>query len=142
VNRAAANGEGDGIVARLRETADGLGQLISDHVKLARIELSAEARAYGRDFGGLAAAVAVLAVGYVFGWIAAALALSHLIGAELAFGSVALLHFIGGGLATGAVIRRIRRVRVLEETASEVARSVGALSHPLAPRGISPGSSS
>src|SRR6185503_2179061 len=40
--------ESDGIIALVKETADGFGHLIAEHVKLARLELVADAKASGR----------------------------------------------------------------------------------------------
>ena len=120
--------EGDGIIALVRETADGLGKLIADHVKLARVELVSDARFYVRDLAVMAAAGVVLLVGYVIGLLAAGLALGRAINnTPLAFAAVAAVHLIAGaiGLVVGA--KRAKRVRLMHDTAEEVSRSVSAL---------------
>ena len=120
--------EGDGIIALVRETADGLGKLIADHVKLARVELVSDARFYVRDLAVMAAAGVVLLVGYVVGLLAAGLALGRAINnTPLAFAAVAAVHLIAGaiGLVVGA--KRAKRVRLMHDTAEEVSRSVSAL---------------
>lgn len=76
----AENEEREGIVGLIRETVDGLRDLIADHIKLARIELVADAKTYGRGIAVLAVAGLVLAIGYIFGLIAAALCLARLWG--------------------------------------------------------------
>lgn len=119
--------EGDGIVARLKETADGLGQLVSDHVKLARIELVAEAKSYGRGVAVLAVAAIVLVLGYAFALTAAGLALATLVGAPLAFVIVAAPNLIAGVLGLVYALRKMHQTRILPESGVEAARSVSAL---------------
>jgi hypothetical protein len=125
--RLQANDEGDGIVARLKETADGLGQLVSDHVKLARIELVAEAKSYGRGVAVLAVAAIVLVLGYAFAVTAAGLALATVVGAPLAFAIVAAPHLIAGVLGFVYAVRKMQQTRILPESGMEAARTVSAL---------------
>jgi hypothetical protein len=126
-----AHENGDGIVSRLKETADGLGQLVADHVKLARIELVAEARSYGQGLSVLAVAVLLLVVGYVFAWTAGALALARVVGAPLAFVIVAAPHLIAGIIGCVSAIGKVRETQILPESGMEAARSVNALIKPL-----------
>ena len=121
--------EGDGIIALVRETADGLGKLIADHVKLARVELVSDARFYVRDLAVMAVAGVVLLVGYVLGLVAAGLALGRAINnTPLAFAAVAVLHLIAGAIGIVVGANRAKRVRLMHDTAEEVSRSVSALS--------------
>jgi Putative Actinobacterial Holin-X, holin superfamily III len=120
--------ETDGIISLVKETADGLGHLIADHIKLARVEIVSDAKTYSRQVGLLALAGAFAVFGYLFVWIAAALALGRVIGGAAAFLIVGLLHVIGGVLGLMAVMRRLKRARgVLDGTATEVGRSVSTL---------------
>jgi len=120
--------EGDGIIALVRETADGLGKLIADHVKLARVELVSDARFYVRDLAVMAAAGLVLLVGYVLGLLAAGMALGRAINnTPLAFAAVAALHLIAGAIGIVVAAKRAKRVRLMHDTAEEVSRSVSAL---------------
>jgi hypothetical protein len=120
--------EGDGIMSLVKETADGLGRLIADHIKLARVEMVADAKEYGRHVGLLTVAGIFVVIGYVFGWIAAALAVARWVGAPLAFLIVALLHIAGGAIGLGVVSRRLKTTaRPLDDTVSEVNRSVATL---------------
>ena len=134
MTRAGANGDGDGIVACLKDTADGLGQLIADHVKLARVELAADARIYGREMALPVVASTLVVIGYVFGWMAAALALAHLCGATLSFALVAAFHLIVGLVGIASVLRKMRQTRLMCESGMEAARSVRALTSPLVAR--------
>jgi hypothetical protein len=117
----------DGIIGLVRETADGLGQLIADHIKLARTEIVADAKIYGRQTTVLVIAGVVLAIGYALACVAAALALAPLLGTAVAFVCVGGLHLLAGTIAIAVALRRIRGTRVLGETVTEVSRSVSAL---------------
>jgi uncharacterized membrane protein (DUF485 family) len=124
--------EGDGIISLVKETADGLGRLMADHIKLARVEMVADAKSYARGLTILIVAGLILLTGYGLAWIAVALALARVIGAPLAFGAVALLHLVAGGIGLAAATRRIKRTHLMDDTAAEVSRSVGALAAPFA----------
>ncbi len=131
MSRQAGNDAPEGVVGLLRETADGLGQLIADHIKLARLELTADARSYGQGVATLVIAGAVLTLGYAFAWLAIALALARLWGAPIAFAAVAVLHLLAGAIAVSSAIRRMKRTRLMRESANAASRSVDALTRPL-----------
>jgi len=133
--RYAGTDERAGIVDHVRETVDGLRTLIGDHIKLARVELATDLKTYGRSVAALAGAGGVLAVGYVFAWIAAALGLGRLIGAPLAFVAVAALHLLAGGLAIAWALGKVRRTRLMNDTVVETKTTVHALRHPVDGRG-------
>jgi len=121
----------EGIVGLIRETVDGLRDLIADHIKLARIELVTDAKTYGRSIAVLAVAGLVLAIGYVFGLIAAALGLARIWGAPLAFGALAALHLVLGGIAVGWAVGKMKRTRPMHDSVVEAKGSINALSRPL-----------
>ncbi|HEX3905246.1 MAG TPA: phage holin family protein [Polyangia bacterium] len=125
------NEEREGIVSLLRETVDGLRILIADHIKLARIEMVADAKTYGRSVAVLAVAGLVLAIGYVFALIAAALGLARILGAPVAFGAVAALHLVVGGIAVAWSVGKMRRTRLMHDTVVEAKGSISALARPL-----------
>ena len=119
---------GDGIIALVKETASGLGQLVGDHIRLARIEMTADAMSYVRDLGMLLVGAVVLAAGYGLACIAAGLALAKIIGGPLAFACLAFLHVVVGGIALALMIRKMKRVQLMQETKHEVSRSMTVLS--------------
>jgi uncharacterized membrane protein YqjE len=120
--------DGDGIIALVRETADGLGKLIADHVKLARVELVSDARFYVRDLTVLVIAGVVLFLGYAFACLAAGLALGRAMqNTPLALAVVAAVHVIAGAVGVIMAAKRTKRVRLMHDTAEEVSRSVSAL---------------
>ena len=131
MSRQAGNDSPEGVVGLLRETADGLGQLIADHIKLARLELTADARSYGQGVATLVIAGLVLTLGYAFAWLAIALALARLWGAPIAFAAVAVLHLIAGAIAVSTAVKRMKRTRLMRESANAATRSVDALTRPL-----------
>ena len=120
--------DGDGIIALVRETASGFGQLVADHIKLARLEMTADAKSYVRDGGWLLIGSFIVATGYLLGCIAAGIALSRVMGGALAFACLAALHLIAGAIALTAIVRRIKGVQLMQGTKEEVSRSVSALS--------------
>ena len=124
--------EATALGALLKETADSLGVLIADHVKLARVELETDVRTYAAALGVSLAASVLLLFGYVFAWTALALALAKLWGAPVAFAAVAAVHLLVGALSLGAVSRKVQRTKVLRESIVEVRRSVHAVAHPAA----------
>jgi hypothetical protein len=117
----------DGIIGLVRETADGLSQLIADHIKLARTEIAADARVYGRQSAVLAVAGFVLALGYALACVAASLALAPYLGTAIAFVCVGGLHILAGGIAVVVALRRMGRTRLLGESVAEMGRSVNAI---------------
>ena len=118
----------DGIISLVKETASGLGQLVADHIRLARLEMTADAKSYARDIGMLLAGGFILAVGYALGCIAAGTALARVIGAPLAFLALALLHMAVGIIALIVIAGRMKHVQLMQGTKHEVSRSVNALS--------------
>ena len=118
---------GDGIISLVKETASGIGQLVADHIHLARIEMTADAKSYARDVGMLAVGAFILAVGYGLGCIAGGTALARVIGAPLAFAGLALVHLIVGVVALALIMGRIKRIQLMRGTKHEVTRSVSVL---------------
>jgi Putative Actinobacterial Holin-X, holin superfamily III len=124
--------ETDAVAVRrlLAEAVESLGELVADHVRLARVELATDVRIYATATGSVVAAVLLLAVGYVLAAVAAAVALARSVGTPAAFGLVAAFHLLVGVVCVGAASSRVRRTMVLRETAAEARRSVRALARP------------
>jgi Flp pilus assembly protein TadB len=118
---------GEGVFALVKEMVDGLGDLTAGHLKLARVEIAADVREYGRRMKMLVIGAAFLLLGYALACVALALALARLIGAPLSFLSIAGAHLIGGGIGLVVILRRPARARPLEETMSELDRTVSVL---------------
>jgi hypothetical protein len=122
--------EAAGVSRLLEETADSLGALIGDHIKLARIELATDLRIYSTALGVALVAALLLLVAYLFAWQAAAFLMARTWGMPVALGVIAIFHLVAAGLGLGAVSRRVRRTKVMRETVTEARRTVRALVHP------------
>jgi len=119
--------EGDGIIALVRETVDGIGHLVAEHIKLARLEVVAEARVAGRKLAQIALIVPIIFMGYALACIGLALLLARWLGSSNAFFLVGGVHVVLGGLAVGLAVAKLRRTHPLRETVQEVGRSVDAI---------------
>jgi uncharacterized membrane protein YqjE len=119
--------QGDGIIALVKETASGFGQLVADHIRLARIEMTADAKLYVREVSMLLIGALILAAGYGLACIAAGMALARIMGGPLAFASLAILHVIVGAIALALMVGRMKSVQLMRETKHEVSRSMSAL---------------
>jgi hypothetical protein len=128
VHRESENTDGDGIIALVKETADGLGHLIADHVKLARLELVADVKTHGRHVALLALIVPFVFLGYGIAGLGLAMVLAKWIGLPGALFLVGGVHLVGGGIAALMALARLRKARLMHETASEASRSVATLS--------------
>jgi Putative Actinobacterial Holin-X, holin superfamily III len=117
-------GENDGIIALVKETADGFGHLIADHIKLARLELVSDVKAYGRQVGLIAVIVPFLFVGYGLVCLGLAALLAPWLGQAGALFLVGGAHIAIGALAIAAAAGRLRRVQPMHDTAQEVGRSM------------------
>jgi hypothetical protein len=121
------NGErdkADGVLGLARETADALGRLTVQHLQLARLEIKADLREMGLQGGLIAILVALAIVGY--GLTMAGLAV--ILGGGLAGGIPLLLigiaHVVAAGVGILIAMYRLRRMRLMDATASEVNRSL------------------
>jgi uncharacterized membrane protein YqjE len=122
--------ESDGKIAvLLSNIADGLGRLVSEHIALAKLELSEDAAALAKTLGLAAVFLALVLIGYVF--LCAALV------AVLTAGSMppaAALALVGGAnLVLGAIgaylgFRSFASRPVMRETLDQLDRSAAVLS--------------
>lgn len=118
------NDDNDGIIILLKELTDGLGRLVSDHIKLARLELIADAKILGRRAAVLAVIVPLVFIGYGSICIGLAVVLSRWMGLGVALVLVGAVHFLGAAIALGVTLRQVRRQGWMRETAHEVNQSV------------------
>ena len=107
------------LVARL---VDGLGQLISQHVALARVELGEEARSVTRLLETLALFTPLLVVGYAMLCFGVAFILARWLSVPWAVLLVGAVNLLAGGLGLLSVRRALRRP-YLEDTTAAVRES-------------------
>lgn len=120
------------LVARL---VDGLGQLIAQHVALARIELGEEARSVSRAFGTLALFTPLLVVGYAMLCFGVAFVLARWLSVPGAVLLVAAVNLLAGGLGLWSV-RKALKHPLLEDTKAAMRESAQLLESE-AHRGVS-----
>jgi Putative Actinobacterial Holin-X, holin superfamily III len=108
------------VVAHLKELVDSLSTLTVQHLRLARLELRADARYIGVRVGVIAALAPLILVGYGFLCLALALALQRMLPTDLAFLTVGLLNLILGVVGIAVVARQLQGHRVLDATVTEL----------------------
>jgi hypothetical protein len=119
--------ESDGIIALIKETADGFGRLIAEHIKLARLELVADVKSQGRKIVIVALIVPVVFIGYALACVGLATLLAPALGTPGAFFLVGGPHLLLGVGGIAIAVGRLRSAQPLRETAHEVSRSVEAI---------------
>jgi hypothetical protein len=122
----ARNGAEPPLLALVKEVIDGLGTLLTGHVRLARVELAGDVARASRRVALVSLLSAVGLVGYGLGCVAGSLALSRLMSAPLAFLAVGGANLLGAGLALGWILSR-PAAPLLGESAWELDRTVSAL---------------
>ncbi len=122
--------ESDGkIAALLTNMADGLGRLVSEHIALAKIELTEDASALARALGQTLAFLALVLIGYAFlcaavvavfasRWMSLAAALTIVGGANLILGAIGAYR----------AFRKFAARPVMRETLDQLDRSAAVLS--------------
>jgi uncharacterized membrane protein YqjE len=121
----ARNGETP-LLALVKEVIDGLGILLTGHVRLARVELAADVASASRRVALVSLLSAVTLLGYALACIAASLALARWVPAPLAFLAVGGAHLVGAGLGLAWLLSRAP-ASLLGASASELNRTVSTL---------------
>ena len=117
-----------GISARLTDVADGVGRLVSEHIALARAELTQQLDTLGKSVGRMAACLSMLLVGYAF--LCAALVAylaSQGMSAAAALLLVGVANLIVGAGGAYLLLRRISKRPVLQDSLEEFDRSAAKL---------------
>jgi hypothetical protein len=107
----------------VRRAVEDLGRLVADHLKLARLELGAEARQVGTRVGLVAVAASLFGVGYLCAAVALSLFLARWLGAAGAFGAVGGGHALAGVVSLVVIGRRAQAAGALEESRRELERT-------------------
>lgn len=112
---------------RLRETADGLGNLVAEHVRGSKLELLLAARALARQAVVAALVAALLVVGHLLVCAGLATALAPSLGLASALSLVGGANVALGVIGLAVVRARFERGHLLEGTVDEVRLSVLAI---------------
>ena len=124
------NGERDkaeGVVGLARETADALGQLMVQHLRLARLEIKADLRAMGLQAGLIAVLAALATVGYGLTMAGLALLLDGGLKGGIPLLIIGSVHVLGAGAGILIALAHLRRLRLMNATAGEVNQSLAPL---------------
>lgn len=122
----------DGVVELARETADALGRLTVQHLRLARLEIKADLRTMGVHAGIIAVLAALATVGYGLAMAGLAIVLDGGAKGGIPLLIIGAIHVLGAGVGILVALFRLRRLRLMNSTADEVHQS-------LAPLGIGSG---
>ena len=125
------SGKPDGVIALARETADALGRLTVEHLRLVRLEMKADLQAMTRRAAVLASLGTLLIVGYGLGMAGLAILLGEGVSAGSALLIIGGTHFLVAGVAIIIALVRLRRMRLL-------ASSAGEMNQTLMPLGLAP----
>lgn len=126
---------GGGLAELVGALADGLGKLVTEHIELARLELSEDARAWGGEVGLLLAFAPFVLVGYTFLCAAGAAALSRWIGWAGSLLLVGGVNVAVGGVGIAQAVRQLKRRQVMTRTVEEFKQSasiLGSVAEPVA----------
>lgn len=117
----------DGVVGLARETADALGRLTVQHLRLARLEIKADLRAMGLQAGVIALLGALATVGYGLAMAGLAIILDGGSKGGIPLLIIGILHVVAAGVGILIAVLRLRRLRLMNATADEVNQSLGPL---------------
>lgn len=112
----------------VKETVDGLGHLVAEHVRLAKLELLEDLESMIRQAAHVAVVVAFGFVGYLFLCAGGVALLAPTLGTANAAFLVGGVHAALGALGLVLSLAKLSRTRVMDGTALEVHRTVSALS--------------
>ncbi len=105
---------------QLRDLVDSFSELTAQHIRLARVELAADAKYIGVRVGVIAALAPLILVGYGSLCVALAYALQRFIAADLSFLIVGLLNLSVGAVGILLAVKQLQARPVLEETMTEL----------------------
>lgn len=103
----------------LREVVEAFGELVAQHVRLARLEVKQDARFVGVRVGVIAAFAPLILVGYSFLCIALALSLRRILGDELAFVLVGVLNLVISAVGIAVAARQLAKRKLMNATVVE-----------------------
>jgi hypothetical protein len=124
------NGERDkaeGVIGLARETADALGQLTVQHLRLARLEIKADLRTMGLQAGLITVLVALAIVGYGLTMAGLAVILDGGSRGGIPLLIIGIVHVMAAGVGILIAVVRLRRMRLMNATTDEMNQSLAPL---------------
>src|SRR4051812_35782073 len=102
----------EGVFALVRETADGLGELVGQHFKLARLELAEDLESLGNRARDIAVFAAFMLVGYTLAMVGGAVLIGAMSKVGWALLAMGLVHVAGGAAGVYRVLARARGTKL------------------------------
>jgi hypothetical protein len=131
--------QGDSLTVLVKETVDGLGHLMAEHVRLSKLELLENLKVMIRQTARVAVVIGFAFVGYVFLWAGVVALLGPTLGFANAAFLVGGLHVVGGAIGLALALAKLAETHVMDGTALEVHKTVSALGAASRSREISSG---
>lgn len=114
----------DDVVALVRETADAMGRLAVQHLRLARLEIKADLRTMGLHAGVVVVLAALATVGYGLSMAGLAMVLDGGSKGAIPLLVIGSAHVAVAGVGILIAVLRLRRLRLMNSTANEVQQSL------------------
>ena len=118
--------KGNGVIGRVRDVADGLGQLVGQHLKLARLELVSDLRIMGRRLRVIAILTCLVVVGYALAMAGVAVVIGGNTAVGLPLLGVGLGHVVLCGAGIVLASRR-RDTHLMDSTVEQMGQSLNTL---------------
>lgn len=119
--------EEPGLSARVREAALDLGNLVGQHVKLAKLELNLELHAMGRRAAILAVLATLVALGYALAMAGFAFVIGGNHGVGIPLVIIGVVHVTGAGLGLVLSPLRKRGTQFMSTSVTAMTRSLETL---------------
>src|SRR5687768_4239428 len=118
-----ADGRRDtGISALLGNLADGFSKLVTQHIALARMELTEDLKVLGMNAAKIAAFVPFVLLGYTFLMVAVSAWIATRLGWAAGFAIVGGAHVVIGGIGIAIAASRLKGRQVLDASMNEINR--------------------
>lgn len=108
----------------LRDVVDSFSELTAQHIRLARLELAADAKFIGWRIGLVAALAPLIFMGYGSLCVALAFALQRVVAPEVSFLIVGLVNVTAGVGGIFVAIKQLQTRPVMKETVSQLEATV------------------
>lgn len=115
------------IVSLLTETLNGFARLVSEHVRLARLEFTQDLKTQGRRIATMAMAALFALIGYLLICVGLGLVIAQWVGLPTAFLLVGCAHLVIGAFTSLIALRRLQAMNWMHGTISEIDKSVSSL---------------
>ena len=120
--------DGEGIGELVKETLDGVGHLVAEHVRLAKLELLASVSNMSHKAALVAAVAFAVLVGYLCLVVGAIAALETVVGLAGAAFIVGGVHVVGGVVALVFGLKVMARASAVDLSIREAHRTISKLS--------------